>query len=82
MDMKQIWRDKHSEWYETKYQGKPKLWRYIQDFIFSNEIKSILEVGGGTGYVSMLVPRYVCVEVNETAIREGKATSQCRVPSF
>ena len=66
---------KGSKWYRSMRGNHPALWQYIADFINEHDVRSLFEVGGGPGYVSILLPRdaeYVNVDLNAVAINEGK----------
>lgn len=61
-----------AQWYQGRRDGHAELWRYVERFVARNQIKSMIEVGGGHGYASELVERYLGIEPNAEAIKQGQ----------
>jgi SAM-dependent methyltransferase len=61
-----------TDWYNRKRDSHRELWTWIEKFIADHRIESMLEIGGGYGYASHLVNRYLGIDKNPRAIAEGR----------
>lgn len=66
------WPKLDTQWYSRKRRQHRPFWDLIYDFIETNMISSILEIGGGDGYLSRHVGKYTNIELNPSAIKDGR----------
>ena len=65
--MNEIWNGKTKD-YNAMYHRHKYQWNIIRDFIEDHDIGSILEVGGGTGFIGAYVKKYLNIDLNKTLV--------------
>lgn len=74
-DYLEFWEDKGSSFYSRMYKRHRVLWKWVAQYVTANNVKSVIEIGGGQGAVCKLLPprtSYTNIEMNGRAVNVGR----------